>query len=162
MENKDYENLWDCIGKENQRGIDKEERTLSNVIDMMAERERDEKMEIKEVKELLEKKGLVRSFTDLVMALDESDANSNELWMTVWKDGRVTLSLTQRGHDYPPETYRAIKEVIHFPRVCIYDDFDISGALEDGTSEDGLQDVAMDSFRENFDLDEYLNKYMEE
>jgi hypothetical protein len=120
------------------------------------------KMEIKEVKELLEKKGLVRSFTDLVMALDESDANSNELWMTAWKDGRVTLSLTQRGNDYPPETYRAIKEVIHFPRVCIYDDFDISGALEDGTSEDGLQDVAMDSFRENFDLDEYLSKYMEE
>ena len=42
-------------------------------------------MEIKEIKELLENQNLMRSFTDLVMALDESDANSNELWMTAWK-----------------------------------------------------------------------------
>ena len=43
MENDDYEGIWNCIGREYQRGIDKEERTLSNVIDMMAEREREMK-----------------------------------------------------------------------------------------------------------------------
>ena len=45
MENGN-ENLWDCIAKESQRGIDREERMMSNVIDMMAEREMEEKMEL--------------------------------------------------------------------------------------------------------------------
>ena len=118
-------------------------------------------MNAKEIEELVKEKGMVDEFRDLVMSLDESDANSRELWMTIWKDGRVTLGLTQRGNDYPPETYRSIREVIRFPRIVIYDDFDISSALNQGVKDDEIEEVAINAFKENFDLGEYLEKYCE-
>ena len=90
-------------------------------------------------------------------ALDESEANSRELWITVWKDERITVSLTQRGNDYPPETYNDVENVFRLPRVSIYDDFDIQAALDEGIPEDETQEAAVESYKDNFVLSDYLD-----
>ena len=101
---------------------------------------------------------LLEKIRDYSSAFDESEQNSRELWVTIWKDGRITASLTQRGSDYPPETYRAIDAVITLPRVTIYEDFDIDAELEKGIHEDELQDVAIQQYKDNFDLSRYLDE----
>ena len=90
-------------------------------------------------------------------ALDESEAHSRELWITVWKDGRITTSLTQRGNDYPPETYNDIVNVFRLPRVSIYDGFDIQAALDDGIPEDEIEEKAIETYKDNFSLSDYFD-----
>ena len=90
-------------------------------------------------------------------ALDESEANSRELWITVWKDERITVSLTQRGNDYPPETYNDVENVFRLPRVSIYDGFDIQAALDDGVPEDEIEEKAIETYKDNFSLSDYFD-----
>ena len=90
-------------------------------------------------------------------AKDESEAASQKLWITVWKDGDITVSLTQQGNDYPPETYSNIEEIIELPRVPVYDNYDIQSALDQGISEEEIFSDALQTYMENFDMSTYLD-----
>ena len=109
-----------------------------------------------EIKNLINREGLNDELIQKSLAMSESDRHSFELWLTIWKDGKATLSLTQRGSDYPPETYDRIKEIITLPRVSVYDNYDIQVALDYGISEDDIPEDAKRFYKENFDIDEYL------
>ena len=90
-------------------------------------------------------------------AKDESEAVSRELWITIWKNGDITVSLTQQGNDYPPETYSNIEEIIELPRVPLYDNYDIQSALDQGISEEEIFSDALQTYMENFDMSTYLD-----
>ena len=90
-------------------------------------------------------------------AKDESEAASQELWITIWKDGNITVSLTQRGNDYPPETYSNIEQIIMLPRVPLYDNYDIQAALDQGIPEEEIFSDALQTYMENFDMSTYLD-----
>lgn len=113
-------------------------------------------MNSNEIKNLINREGLNDELIQKSLAMSESDRHSFELWLTIWKDGKATLSLTQRGSDYPPETYSRINEVVTLPRVCVYDNYDIQAALDYGISEDDIPEDALRAYKENFDIDEYL------
>lgn len=117
-------------------------------------------MDKKELKQIIQDNDLEDELVEKSMAMDESDQHSRELILTIWKNGEVSLSLRQDGSDYPPETYNQIEEIIDLPRFLIYDDYDVNFALENGVEENNIEEDAIDNYRENFDLDEYL-KYVE-
>ena len=90
-------------------------------------------------------------------AKDESETASQKLWITIWKNGDITVSLTQQGNDYPPETYSNIEEIIELPRVPLYDNYDIQSALDQGISEEEIFSDALQTYMENFDMSTYLD-----
>ena len=97
-------------------------------------------MQADELKQIIEQNNLKDELLQKSMAMDESDQHSRELWLTIWNDGKATLSLTQRGNDYPPETYKSIKDVVVLPRICIYDNYDIQAAYDNGITDDDIPD----------------------
>lgn len=122
------------------------------------------------IKKVENNQKLYDEIMDKSYAMDESDANSRELWITFWKDGKVSASLTQRGNDYPPEAYKSIKEVVVLPRKLVYNDYDIQAALDNGVDENDLEEDAIEAYKGNYDLEDYLknvdfdeeNEYPEE
>ena len=113
-------------------------------------------MNMKNLKEIIEENGLEEKIRDMSLALDESDQNSRSLELEIWKDGNVTVSLVQEGCFYDDETEKQLKETIYLPRNLIYDNYDVQAALDNGVSEDEIEEDAIESYKENFDLDEYL------
>jgi hypothetical protein len=113
-------------------------------------------MNMKNLKEIIEENGLEEKIRDMSLALDESDQNSRSLELEIWKDGNVTASLVQGGSFYDDETEKQLKEIIYLPRNLIYDNYDVQDALDNGLSEDEIEEDAIESYKENFDLDEYL------
>ena len=119
-------------------------------------------MQADELKQIIEQNNLKDELSQKSMEMDESDQHSRELWLTIWNDGKATLSLTQRGNDYPPETYKSIKDVVVLPRICIYDNYDIQAAYDNGITDDDIQDDAISCFKENFDIDTYIKEAVEQ
>ena len=113
-------------------------------------------MNMKNLKEIIEENGLEEKIRDMSLALDESDQNSRSLEIEIWKDGNVTASLVQEGCFYDDETEKQLKETIYLPRNLIYDNYDVQAALDNGLSEDEIEEDAIENYKENFDLDEYL------
>ena len=113
-------------------------------------------MNMKNLKEIIEENGLEEKIRDMSLALDESDQNSRSLELEIWKDGNVTVSLVQEGCFYDGETEKQLKETIYLPRNLIYDNYDVQAALDNGVSEDEIEEDAIENYKENFDLDEYL------
>ena len=113
-------------------------------------------MNMKNLKEIIEENGLEEKIRDMSLALDESDQNSRSLEIEIWKDGNVTASLVQEGCFYDDETEKQLKETIYLPRNLIYDNYDVQAALDNGVSEDEIEEDAIENYKENFDLDEYL------
>ena len=113
-------------------------------------------MNMKNLKEIIEENGLEEKIRDMSLALDESDQASRSLKIEIWKDGNVTASLVQEGCFYDDETEKQLKETIHLPRNLIYDNYDVQAALDNGVSEDEIEEDAIENYKENFDLDEYL------
>ena len=113
-------------------------------------------MNMKNLKEIIEENGLEEKIRDMSLALDESDQNSRSLELEIWKDGNVTVSLVQEGCFYDDETEKQLKETIYLPRNLIYDNYDVQAALDNGVSEDEIEEDAIENYKENFDLDEYL------
>ena len=113
-------------------------------------------MNMKNLKEIIEENGLEEKIRDMSLALDESDQNSRSLELEIWKDGNVTASLVQEGCFYDDETEKQLKETIYLPRNLIYDNYDVQAALDNGVSEDEIEEDAIENYKENFDLDEYL------
>lgn len=116
-------------------------------------------MDKKELKQIIQDNDLEDELVEKSMAMDESDQHSRELVLTIWNDGKASLSLRENGSDYPSETYNQIEEVIDLPRFLIYDDYDMKAALDNGIQEDNIEEEAIDNYKENFDLDRYL-KYV--
>ena len=113
-------------------------------------------MNMKNLKEIIEENGLEEKIRDMSLALDESDQNSRSLELEIWKDGNVRVSLVQEGCFYDDETEKQLKETISLPRNLIYDNYDVQAALDNGVSEDEIEEDAIENYKENFDLDEYL------
>lgn len=113
-------------------------------------------MNMKNLKEIIEENGLEEKIRDMSLALDESDQTSRSLEIEIWKDGNVTASLVQEGCFYDDETEKQLKETIYLPRNLIYDNYDVQAALDNGVSEDEIEEDAIENYKENFDLDEYL------
>ena len=113
-------------------------------------------MNMKNLKEIIEENGLEEKIRDMSLALDESDQNSRSLELEIWKDGNVTVSLVQEGCFYDDETEKQLKETISLPRNLIYDNYDVQAALDNGVSEDEIEEDAIANYKENFFIDEYL------
>ena len=96
---------------------------------------------------------LYRKIVGYSWADNESDQNSRKLWITIWKDGEIGISLTESGNDYPPETYDAIEEIIKLERNLLYQDFD-----KEGISEDKIEEEAIKQYESNFNLREFLSQ----
>ena len=118
-------------------------------------------MEKEELMELIEKNGLETKIRDLSICMDESQQNSYGLILTIWKDGRVTLELVQRGSFYSDDVAEGIKEQITLPRNVVYDNYDIQVALDNGIKDDDIPDNAIEVYNDNFDIEEYITKVME-
>ena len=107
--------------------------------------------------ELIRENGLETKIRDLSFCVDESQQNSYELVLTVWKDGRVTLELVQRGSYYSDEVDKTIDERIILARNLVYDNYDVQAAVESGISDDDIPDDAIGLYKNNFDIKEYID-----
>jgi hypothetical protein len=96
---------------------------------------------------------LYRKIVGYSWADNESDWNSRKLWITIWKDGEIGISLTEIGNDYPPETYDAIEEIIKLDRNLLYQDFD-----REGIPENKFEEEAIKQYESNFDLGEFFSQ----
>ena len=114
-------------------------------------------MEKEKLMELIRENGLETKIRDLSFCVDESQQNSYELVLTVWKDRRVTLELVQRGSFYSDEVGKTIDERINLPRNLVYDNYDVQAALESGIADDDIPDDAIDLYKNNFDIKEYID-----
>lgn len=110
-----------------------------------------------ELKRIIEENDLTEDLKKLAYCTDKSQEENEWLYLDVFKNGEVKLRLIHADEFYIPS---GLKESAWLPRENVYDTFKVDDALEAGIPIEKIEETAILRFKESFNLEDYVQKYV--